>query len=76
MEPHWLKAFMRNKIALPSGADAVIRLELHRHDVSLRLEDRRRHRLVAAVPAELVGPVEGFALEGGHVVEQAAGLDL
>ena len=54
----------------------MIGLELHRHDVSLRLEDRRRHRLVAAVPAELVGPVEGFALEGGHVVEQAAGLDL
>ena len=64
------------KPALPSGADAVVRLELHRHDVSLRLEDGRRDRLVAAVPAQLVGPVERLALKGGHVVEQAPRLRL
>ena len=59
---------------LPSGANAVISLELDGQDVSDRLQDRRRHRLVAAVPAEFVGSIQRLALEGGHVVELASRL--
>ncbi len=61
---------------LPSSSDAIIRLELHSHDVSRRLDDGRRRSVIPAKPAKLVAGVDESSVVGGDAVVTAGAVRL